>query len=128
MLSILSSYMEISATLYLFKELYSLANSLFYLYFYYFILTFFSLSSFLFSSSFLHSSDPLHYPKPSNNHHSTKLQIPNPTSKINHSKSTKIKIKINHSGDPLHHPKPKNHHQAEIGKASSNPFFRSIPI
>ena len=126
MFSILSLHVEISATLYLFKELYSLADFLFYLYFYYFILTFFSLFSFLFSSSFLHSGDPLHYLKPSNNHHSTKLQITNPTSKINHSKSTKIKI--NHSGDPLHHPKPKTHHQAEIGKASSNPFFRSIPI
>ena len=36
MLSILSPHMEISATLYLFKELYSLAVSLFYLYFYYY--------------------------------------------------------------------------------------------
>ena len=62
-LSILSPHVEILATLYLFEELYSPTDSLFYFNF------FFSLSSFLFSSSFLHSGDPLHHPKPKTHHY-----------------------------------------------------------
>ena len=133
----ISTCRDFSNSLFIWRTILSSKLSILSLFLLFYFNFFFSLSSFFFSSSFLHSSDPLHHPKPSNNHHSTKLQITNPTSKINHSKINQNQNQ--NQNQPLRWPTPPSktqdppphrdrQAQAEIGKASSNPLFRSIPI
>ena len=115
-LSILSSHVESSLHVESYFFNFTPTHSLFYLYFYYFILTFFFLSphfSFLlcFSTPVTHST--IQNP-------TTTTTPPSCKKQTQHPKSTKIKIKINHSDDPLHHPKPKTHHHVEIGKPKTH--------